>query len=110
MTTAVLLRSGMMGNYHVPFCRAVEGMTLSLTLIPACGTRLKKTLSTRTHACKCGYIEDRDIAASINILKKGLNTVGHTGIYAWGETPSWAIGSGLSSNGDSANQESPVKI
>ncbi len=77
---------------------------------PACGTRLKKTLSTRTHACKCGYIEDRDIAASINILKKGLNTVGHTGIYAWGETPSWAIGSGLSSNGDSANQESPVKI
>ena len=33
MTTAVLLRSGMMGNYHVPFCRAVEGVTLSLTLI-----------------------------------------------------------------------------
>ncbi len=77
---------------------------------PACGTRIKKSLSTRTHACKCGYIEDRDIAASINILKKGLNTVGHTGIYAWGETPSWAIGSGLSSNGDSMNQESPVKI
>ncbi len=77
---------------------------------PACGTRIKKTLSTRTHVCKCGYIEDRDIAASINILKKGLNTVGHTGIYAWGETPSWAIGSSLSSNGDSMNQESPVKI
>ena len=33
MTTAVLLRSGMMGNYHVPFCRAVEGVTPSLTLI-----------------------------------------------------------------------------
>ncbi len=77
---------------------------------PACGTRIKKSLSTRTHACKCGYIEDRDIAASINILKKGLSTVGHTGIYAWGETPSWAIGRDLSSNGDSLNQESPAKI
>jgi len=33
MTTAVLLRSGMIGNYHVPFCRAVEGATPSLTLI-----------------------------------------------------------------------------
>ena len=77
---------------------------------PACGTRVKKSLSTRTHVCKCGYIEDRDIAASINILKKGLNTVGHTGIYAWGETPSWAVGSSLSSNGDSMNQESPTRI
>ncbi len=76
---------------------------------PACGKRVKKSLSTRTHVCPCGYIEDRDIAASINILKKGLNTVGHTGIYAslrpryrgWGETPSWAVGATLSSNGDS---------
>jgi putative transposase len=64
----------MVGNYHVPFCRAVEGATSSLTLI---------------------------------ILQRGLNTVGHTGIYAWGETPSWAIGVSLSSNGDSLNQESP---
>ncbi|MDJ0687505.1 MAG: transposase [Xenococcaceae cyanobacterium MO_188.B32] len=77
---------------------------------PVCGTRIHKSLSTRTHVCKCGYVEDRDIAASINILKKGLNTTGHVGIYAWGETPSWAIGATLSSNGDSMNQESPVKI
>ena len=84
---------------------------------PACGTRIKKSLSTRTHVCKCGYIEDRDIAASINILKKGLSTGGHLGTYAslrpryrgWGETPSWAIGASLSSNGDSLNQESPVR-
>ncbi len=76
---------------------------------PVCGARVKKALSTRTHVCKCGYIEDRDIAASINILKKGLSTVGHTGTYAWGETPSWAVGAILSSNGDSLNQESPVK-
>lgn len=35
MTTAVLLRSGMMGNYHVPFWRAVKEATPSLTLIIA---------------------------------------------------------------------------
>ncbi len=77
---------------------------------PACGMRIKKSLSTRTHVCKCGYIEDRDIAASINILKKGLSTGGHLGTYAWGETPSWAVGVSLSSNGDSLNQESLTKI
>ena len=33
MTIAVLLRSGVMGNYHAPFWRAVEGVTPSLTLI-----------------------------------------------------------------------------
>ena len=74
---------------------------------PACGARVKKTLSTRTHVCKCGYVEARDLAASINILKKGLNTVGHTGIYAWGDLPSWAVGTTLPPNGESLNQESP---
>ena len=54
---------------------------------PKCHTRVQKSLSTRTHICKCGYIEDRDIAASINILKKGLSTVGHTGTYAGGDLP-----------------------
>ena len=33
MTTAVLLRSGMKRNFHVPFWRAVEKVTSSLTLI-----------------------------------------------------------------------------
>jgi hypothetical protein len=33
MITALLVRSGMMGNYHVPFWRAVKGATPSLTLI-----------------------------------------------------------------------------
>lgn len=73
---------------------------------PACGARIKKSLSTRTHVCKCGYLEDRDIAASINILKKGLSTQGHCGTYAWGETPSWSVGESLLANGDSLNQES----
>ncbi|MBN4006747.1 transposase [Nostoc sp. LPT] len=73
-----------------------------------CGEKVKKSLSTRTHVCPhCGFVEDRDVNASINILKKGLTTVGHTGSYAWGDLPSWAVGASLLSNGESGNQESP---
>ena len=73
-----------------------------------CGEKVKKSLSTRTHVCPhCNYTEDRDINASINILKIGLSTVGHTGTYASGDLPSWAIGANLSSNGKSVNEESP---
>jgi putative transposase len=74
----------------------------------SCGRKVQKSLSTRTHVCPhCGYVEDRDTNAAINILRLGLSTVGHTGTYAWGETPSWAVGANLSSNGDLLNQESP---
>jgi putative transposase len=73
---------------------------------PACGKRVKKSLSTRTHVCSCGYIENRDIAASINILTRGLSTVGHTGTYAR-DLPSWTVGANLLSNGESLNVESP---
>jgi putative transposase len=46
-----------------------------------CGTLVKKTLSTRTHVCKCGCVLDRDHNAALNILAIGLkNTVGHTEI------------------------------
>jgi len=39
----------------------------------SCGTRVKKSLSIRTHICKsCGVILDRDYNASQNILCKGL--------------------------------------
>ncbi|MDJ0718332.1 MAG: zinc ribbon domain-containing protein [Prochloraceae cyanobacterium] len=48
-----------------------------------CGAVVKKSLSTRTHVCECGFIEDRDVNAAINILQRGLNTIGHIGIYAW---------------------------
>ncbi|MGJ5673339.1 MAG: RNA-guided endonuclease InsQ/TnpB family protein [Nostochopsis sp.] len=73
-----------------------------------CGLKVKKSLSTRTHVCPhCGYIEDRDVNAAINILRLGLSTVGHTGTYAWGDLPSWAVGVTLLSNGESLNQESP---
>jgi putative transposase len=72
-----------------------------------CGEKVKKSLSTRTHVCPhCGYTEDRDVNAAINILRLGLSTVGHTGTYAWGDLPSWAVGASLLSNGESTNQES----
>jgi putative transposase len=75
----------------------------------SCGQKVKKSLSTRTHVCpNCGYVEDRDINAAINILRLGLSTVGHTGTYATGDLPSWAVGASLSSNGKSVNVESPL--
>ena len=46
-----------------------------------CGTVVKKSLSTRTHVCQCGYKLDRDHNAGINILNSGLGTVGHTGTF-----------------------------
>jgi len=49
-----------------------------------CGTRVKKSLSTRTHKCpSCGLVEHRDLNAARNILAKGLgikNTAGQAGI------------------------------
>lgn len=47
-----------------------------------CGVIVKKSLSTRTHACMCGNVLDRDHNAAINILHRGLGTVGHTGTFA----------------------------
>lgn len=51
----------------------------------SCGEIVKKTLSQRTHLCRCGCTLDRDHNAALNILKVGLNTVGHTEIQASGE-------------------------
>jgi putative transposase len=51
----------------------------------SCGVIVKKTLSTRTHACKCGCVMDRDENAARNILSRGLGTVGHTGTFALDE-------------------------
>ena len=51
-----------------------------------CGKKVSKTLSTRTHICShCGYVEDRDVNAALNILQKGLSTTGHVGTYMLGE-------------------------
>jgi putative transposase len=47
----------------------------------ACGTRVQKSLSVRTHICpSCGVVLDRDHNAALNILHHALaGTVGHTG-------------------------------
>lgn len=47
----------------------------------SCGTTVKKSLSTRTHLCRCGCVLDRDTNAAKNILASGLGTVGHTGTF-----------------------------
>ncbi|NET62431.1 MAG: IS200/IS605 family element transposase accessory protein TnpB, partial [Symploca sp. SIO2E6] len=52
-----------------------------------CGTRVKKSLSTRTHRChSCGTVMHRDHNAAKLILLKGIHsTVGHTGSKACGQ-------------------------
>ncbi len=45
----------------------------------ACGARVKKSLSIRTHICpSCGVVLDRDHNAALNILAKASRTVGQT--------------------------------
>jgi putative transposase len=73
-----------------------------------CGTRVQKTLSTRTHQCSnCQTVIDRDYNAAINILKKGLKYLGNhlngtveqteTDPNALGESDLWIL------NGDIEN-------
>ncbi|NBD32304.1 MAG: transposase, partial [Cyanobacteria bacterium] len=77
-----------------------------------CGRVVKKTLSQRTHECECGTVMCRDQNAAINILKKGLATVGHTesleldSINASGDSPSTLVGQVLLEKGQSTNEES----
>ncbi|MFA6328665.1 MAG: transposase [Candidatus Micrarchaeia archaeon] len=50
----------------------------------ACGTIVKKTLWERQHVCQnCGFSEDRDLNASLNILKRA--TAGIAGSNACGD-------------------------
>ncbi|NBD19011.1 MAG: transposase [Cyanobacteria bacterium] len=71
-----------------------------------CGWSVKKSLSTRTHTCKCGCQLDRDENAAINILKKGLSTLGHSGNYAWGDGTATQVGDAQFEQVRSQNQES----
>lgn len=77
-----------------------------------CGTIVKKSLSTRTHVCKCGCVLDRDHNAAINILNKGIGTVGHTGTWgldslnASGESTSTLVGESLLGQVGSMKEES----
>ncbi|MFP5272333.1 RNA-guided endonuclease InsQ/TnpB family protein [Coleofasciculus sp.] len=77
-----------------------------------CGTTVKKSLSTRTHVCRCGCILDRDWNAAINILKLGWCTAGHVGTVmlnpnASGDWTSTLIGEILSKQVGSMKEESP---
>lgn len=54
----------------------------------SCGITVKKDLSVRIHNCpNCKTVLDRDLNASINIKNRSSqkNTVGSTGIYAYGD-------------------------
>ncbi|AOY83707.2 transposase [Moorena producens JHB] len=79
----------------------------------SCGEEVKKSLSTRTHTCKCGCQLDRDHNAAINILKRALSTVGHTGTWvvkdpnASGDSTSTFPGFGLAEQVGSLSEESP---
>jgi putative transposase len=65
----------------------------------SCGNRVQKSPRVRTHICNCGTVLDRDRNAALNILATGLkaraginlNTVGHTGINAWGQTDLYSL-------------------
>ena len=45
-------------------------------LCSACGLIVEKDLSVRVHHCSCGLSLDRDVNAAINILRRGLATLG----------------------------------
>jgi putative transposase len=77
----------------------------------SCGTLIKKSLSMRTHACKCGFVLDRDWNAAINILKLALSTTGHVGTWvidpnASGDSTSTRVGAILSGQVESLSEES----
>ncbi len=61
--------------HHIPVI-AVEPAWTSQNC-SACGTRVKKSLSVRTHICSgCGLVLDRDHNAAINILQKAVDRTG----------------------------------
>ncbi|MGD1807169.1 RNA-guided endonuclease InsQ/TnpB family protein [Dapis sp. BLCC M126] len=80
------------------------------------GQKVGKFLSTRTQICHhCGFVEHRDLNTRLNILQKGLSTVGHTESNATlreaasrlrGETPSSCVGEILHDYGGTFNQGS----
>ncbi|MFW6367986.1 MAG: zinc ribbon domain-containing protein, partial [Halothece sp.] len=68
----------------------------------SCGRIVKKSLSTRTHACECGTKLDRDENAALNILREGIRTVGRTETAA----PSYISPSGGEREGETLGERS----
>ncbi len=57
--------------HHVPVIAVAPNFTSQDC--SACGTRVKKSLSVRTHVChRCGLVLDRDHNAALNILDEGV--------------------------------------
>ena len=81
-----------------------------------CGVIVKKSLSTRTHVCRCGCKLDRDRNAGINILNLGLGTAGHVGTsvldaeIASGNSTSTLVGANLLRQVGSLKEESSCLI
>lgn len=76
-----------------------------------CGVVVRKSLSQRTHICKCGCRLDRDHNAAINILNKALSTSGHGGTWiidpnASGDLSSTEVGEILLQQDGSLKEES----
>ncbi|NEO56088.1 MAG: transposase [Okeania sp. SIO3B5] len=69
----------------------------------SCGTTVKKSLSTRTHVCRCGCKLDRDHNAAINILNSALSTMGHIG--TWIDDPNASGDSGATEVGEILSQQ-----
>ncbi len=80
----------------------------------ACGARVKKSLSVRTHICPgCGVVLDRDHNAALNILARALDRtggqseMGEQSQNAWGELPATLLSAVGTEQGGSWNQEPP---
>ncbi len=71
----------------------------------SCGTVVKKSLSTRTHRCKCGCVLQRDVNAAINILARA--TGGHPESNARGVAASTLLGASLVEQVATMSRESP---
>jgi putative transposase len=80
-----------------------------------CKAVVKKSLSTRTHICSCGWVLQRDWNAAINILLKARaelcqsaeSTVGQTGSNALGVEASTLVGAILLGQVSTLIKESP---
>ncbi|GET44587.1 transposase [Microseira wollei NIES-4236] len=73
-----------------------------------CGVKVKKSLSTRTHVCSCGYTAHRDTNAAINILNLALQARdGQSRRNAKGVETTTLLGESLVEQVSTTNLESP---
>jgi putative transposase len=72
-----------------------------------CKVIVKKSISTRTHACSCGLVLQRDWNAAINILLKAKSRGGHPQSNATGVGTSTLLGETLVEQVLTMNVESP---